>query len=244
MAIAHINAYNVNKTSSHLGLRNSAKVRKLHAVKEEVTPVTATHDANSASTVETEARGFALYVGIDEETAKAAGTSLAAIVSALRKTVADLVPAATEETYAAVALAPKNVGGRPIDVVRTALRDPRAIDKIVKNQAEAEADANKGIVIDVNRKKVTTDGDVAPLTYKEFELLNYLIQNQGETVSRKELIDLVWGDDELEQIPNERTIDVHIRRLRSKIAGYEDIIRTVRGGGYRFDQHPDVIYEI
>ena len=51
-------------------------------------------------------------------------------------------------------------------------------------------------------------------------------------------------DDELEQIPNERTIDVHIRRLRSKIAGYEDVIRTVRGGGYRFDQHPDVIYEI
>ncbi|MEN9606921.1 MAG: hypothetical protein RL605_749, partial [Actinomycetota bacterium] len=97
---------------------------------------------------------------------------------------------------------------------------------------------------DASRKKVIADGDVAPLTYKEFELLNYLIKNQGETVSRKALIDIVWGDDELEQIPNERTVDVHIRRLRSKISGYEDIIRTVRGGGYRFDQHPDVIYEI
>ena len=241
MAIASINAYNVNKSSAHLA---SGKARRLHVVRDEGQTVTETHDSNAAPTVDTEARGFALYVGIDEAVAKAAGTSLASIVAALRKTVAELVPGAADETYAAVALAPKGTGGRPIDVVRTALRDPRAIDKIVKQQAEAEAEASKGIVIDVNRKKVTTDGDVAPLTYKEFELLNYLIQNQGETISRKELIDLVWGDDELEQIPNERTIDVHIRRLRSKISGYEDIIRTVRGGGYRFDQHPDVIYEI
>ena len=244
MAIANINAYNVNKTSAHLAHPATGTTRRLHVVRNEGQPVTETHDSSAAPTVDTEARGFALYVGIDEATAKAAGTSLAAIVGALRKTVAELVPAAADETYAAVALAPKGTGGRPIDVVRTALRDPRAIDKIVKQQAEAEAEASKGIVIDVNRKKVTTDGDVAPLTYKEFELLNYLIQNQGETISRKELIDLVWGDDELEQIPNERTIDVHIRRLRSKISGYEDIIRTVRGGGYRFDQHPDGIYEI
>ena len=244
MAIANINAYNVNKTSAHLLHPASAKVRKLHVVRNERRQVTEPHDSNIAPTVETEARGFALYVGLDEAAAKAAGTSLAAVVAALRKTVADLVPGAAEETYAAVALAPKGVGGRPIDVVRTALRDPRAIDKIVKQQAEAATEASRGIVIDVNRKKVITDGDVAPLTYKEFELLNYLIQNQGETISRKELIDLVWGEDELEQIPNERTIDVHIRRLRSKISGYEDIIRTVRGGGYRFDQHPDVIYEI
>jgi DNA-binding response OmpR family regulator len=206
--------------------------------------VNPTHDSEIAPVVETEARGFALYVGLDEATAKAAGTSLAEVVASLRKHLAELVPATAEETYAAVALAPKGTGGRPIDVVRTALRDPRAIDKVVKKQAELEADLNRGVVIDVNRKKVFTDGDVAPLTYKEFELLNYLIQNKGETVSRKELIDLVWGDEDLEQIPNERTVDVHIRRLRSKIAGYEDIIRTVRGGGYRFDQHPDVIYEI
>ena len=79
----------------------------------------------------------------------------------------------------------------------------------------------------------------ANLTFKEFELLNYLIDHQGETISRKELVELVW-DDEDETAVNERTIDVHIRRLRAKIAGYEDIIRTVRGGGYRFDKHPDV----
>lgn len=247
MTIA-INAYNVRTqtTRPQQGRADAGQAtRRLRVVREgQAVSEQSTHEPNEAPLTETEARGFALYVGLDEATAAAAGTSLAAVVSALRKTITELVPAATDETYAAVALAPKNTGGRPIDVVRTALRDPRAIDKVVKQQAEAAADANKGIVIDFNRKKVFTDGDVAPLTYKEFELLNYLIKNQGETISRKELIELVWGDDELEQIPNERTIDVHIRRLRSKIAGYEDVIRTVRGGGYRFDQHPDVIYEI
>ncbi|MEY2675793.1 MAG: hypothetical protein RL645_158 [Actinomycetota bacterium] len=247
MTIA-INAYNVRTQTprpAHGRQLASKPGRQLRVVREgQAVSEQSTHEPTEAPVVETEARGFALYVGIDEATAAAAGTSLAAVVAALRKTIADLVPSAAEETYAAVALAPKNTGGRPIDVVRTALRDPRAIDKVVKQQAEADADASKGIVIDFNRKKVFTDGDVAPLTYKEFELLNYLIKNQGETISRKELIELVWGDDELEQIPNERTIDVHIRRLRSKIAGYEDVIRTVRGGGYRFDQHPDVIYEI
>ena len=43
-----------------------------------------------------------------------------------------------------------------------------------------------------------------------------------------------------EEIPNERTIDVHVRRLRSKLGAYEDIVRTVRGAGYRFDRHADV----
>lgn len=234
MTIAGLNAYNVKSQRNHPSSLPVERPRL--SVVREGQPVNAQHD--------TEARGFALYVGLDEATAQAAGTSLAQVVAALRKTIAELVPAAADETYAAVALAPKATGGRPLDVVRTALRDPRAIDKVVKQQAEVEAELNRGIVIDASRKKVIADGDVAPLTYKEFELLNYLIKHQGETVSRKALIDIVWGDEELEQIPNERTVDVHIRRLRSKISGYEDIIRTVRGGGYRFDQHPDVIYEI
>jgi DNA-binding winged helix-turn-helix (wHTH) protein len=187
-----------------------------------------------------EARGFALYVGLDEATAAAAGVTLAELVQALRKTVADLVPAAAGETYAAVALAPVGTGGRNIEVVRTALHDPRSLNRLV--EANQEHQAAKGIVIDLNRHKVFADGNNAELTYKEFELLNYLIQNEGETISRRELVDTVWADDS-EDAPNDRTIDVHIRRLRAKIAGYEDIIRTVRGGGYRFDRHPDVLIE-
>ncbi|WP_138315141.1 winged helix-turn-helix domain-containing protein [Rhodoluna limnophila] len=195
------------------------------------------------SETNTEARGFALYVGVDEETAKAAGSSLAELVAKLRATVAEVVPAAANETYAAVALAPKGAGGRPIDVVRTALRDPRAIDKIVDAQTVEEEDNTQGLVVDAQRHKVFVDGENADLTYKEFALINYLISHEGATIPRQEIIDILWSGDE-ENAPNQRTIDVHIRRLRAKIAGYEDIIRTVRGGGYRFDNHPDVIYEI
>ncbi len=180
---------------------------------------------------ETEARGFAIYVGLDETTAKQAGTSLTEVVNALRATLAELAP--NTETYAAVALSPAGLGGRNIDVVRAALRDPRV------SEPEDEGDDQLGIVVDVPRRKVFADGVSANLTFKEFELLSYLIEHQGETISRRELVDLVWDDDD-ETAVNERTIDVHIRRLRAKIAGYEDIIRTVRGGGYRFDKHPDV----
>jgi len=205
-----------------------------------VAPATApTAPAVTAVPAQTEARGFALYVGMDEATAAAAGVSLAELVQALRKTVAELVPAAGNETYAAVALAPKGIGGKNIDVVRTALHDPRSLNRLV--EANKEDVAGKGIVIDITRHRVFADGSNAELTFKEFELLNYLIQNQGETITRRELIDAVWADEA--DAPNERTVDVHVRRLRAKIAGYEDVIRTVRGGGYRFDKHPDVLVE-
>jgi DNA-binding winged helix-turn-helix (wHTH) protein len=189
---------------------------------------------------QTEARGFALYVGLDEATAQAAGVSLTDLVTALRKTVADLIPAAANETFAAVAIAPVGIKGKNIDVVRTALRDPRALDKLTPAQEDTPA---KGVVVDVNRHRVFVDGNNAEFTNKEFDLLNYLINNAGETITRRELVDAVWSEDAAEEVPNERTIDVHVRRLRAKIAGYEDIIRTIRGGGYRFDKHPDVLVE-
>ena len=199
-----------------------------------------TSPTQSPTSIQTEARGFALYVGVDEATALAAGVSLAELVSALRQTVANLVPAAAKETYAAVALAPVGVGGKNIDVVRTALHDPRSLNNLV--EANQEQSAAKGIVIDITRHRVFADGANAELTYKEFQLLNYLINNESETISRRELVAEVWAD-ETDDAPNERTIDVHVRRLRAKIAGYEDVIRTVRGGGYRFDRHPDVLIE-
>jgi DNA-binding response OmpR family regulator len=65
------------------------------------------------------------------------------------------------------------------------------------------------------------------------------VLREGRTVAREELIGGLWGAGEAD-IPNERTIDVHVRRLRSKLGGYEDIVRTVRGVGYRFDRHADV----
>jgi len=189
--------------------------------------------------IQSEARGFALYVGIDEAQAIEAGVSLTEIVKALRGTLNELVPGA--ETYAAVALAPKGAGGRNVDVVRTALHDPRALDQLVR-RTDTDDETADGVVVDFSRRRVLVNGENAELTAKEFELLTYLIENQGETISRRELVELVWNTTD-ESAPNDRTIDVHIRRLRSKIAGFEDIIRTIRGGGYRFDSHPDVHVE-
>jgi DNA-binding response OmpR family regulator len=189
--------------------------------------------------VQSEARGFALYVGVDEAQAVEAGVSLTELVKALRETLNELIPGA--ETYAAVALAPKDAGGRNVDVVRTALHDPRALDQLVA-RTDTDDETEDGVVVDLSRRRVLVNGENAELTAKEFDLLTYLIENQGETISRRELVELVWNTDDA-SAPNDRTIDVHIRRLRSKIAGFEDIIRTIRGGGYRFDSHPDVHVE-
>jgi len=184
----------------------------------------------------TEARGFVLYVGIDELKAAEAGTDLGKIVEQLKQLASQLVP--SSETYAAVALAPRGAGGRDVDVVRLALQDPAALAKH-RQVEEPTPQVRGGVVIDISRKRLVLDGDVAPLTYKEFELLQYLVLREGRTIDRTEIIASLWaaGDDE---IPNERTIDVHVRRLRAKLGAYEDIVRTVRGVGYRFDRHADV----
>ena len=185
----------------------------------------------------TEARGFVLYVGLDEAKAAEAGTDLGAIVAQLRALAEQLAP--SSETYAAVALAPRGSGGRDVDVVRLALQDPAALAK--HRQVEEPAPKVRGgVVIDISRKRLILDGETAALTYKEFELLQYLVLREGRTIDRTELISSLWADGEDEDIPNERTIDVHVRRLRSKLGAYEDIVRTVRGVGYRFDRHADV----
>jgi DNA-binding winged helix-turn-helix (wHTH) protein len=185
----------------------------------------------------TEPRGFVLYVGIDDAKAAAAGTDLGAIVEQLKKLTAQLVP--TAETYAAVALAPAGAGGRDVDVVRLALQDPSALAKH-RQAPEPEPEKRAGVVIDLSRKRLVLDEETAGVTYKEFELLQYLVLREGRTIERAELISALWSDSDDEDAPNERTIDVHVRRLRSKLGAYEDIVRTVRGVGYRFDRHADV----
>ncbi|MBT5576093.1 MAG: winged helix-turn-helix transcriptional regulator [Microbacteriaceae bacterium] len=180
-----------------------------------------------------EPRGFALYVGISEADARAAGISLQQLVTDLKKTVNDHVPHA--ETHAAIALAPEGAGGRHLDIVRMALHDPIALGKLAHDKAARES----RVVIDISRRRVVIDDEQAALTYKEFSLLQFLVLREGQTVNRDVIIDAVWSDGD-EDVPVARTIDVHIRRLRSKLGRYEDIVRTVRGVGYRFDRHADV----
>ncbi|MDQ1531596.1 MAG: hypothetical protein QOE37_1701 [Microbacteriaceae bacterium] len=182
-----------------------------------------------------EARGFALFVGIDEAKARAAGIDLAGLVEALRRVTAELAP--TAETYAAVALAPAGTGGRDVDIVRRALTE-RAVPQAPTTPAGPRR--RTGITLDLGRKRLKIDGDTAPLTYREFELLQYLVLREGRTVARAQIIEALWGDTDTD-VPNERTIDVHIRRLRAKLGDYGDIVRTIRGSGYRFDRHADVV---
>ncbi|MFT4135428.1 winged helix-turn-helix domain-containing protein [Microbacterium sp.] len=180
-------------------------------------------------------RGFALYVGIDEAKAVADGVSLSTIVEALRRTLGELAPHA--ETYATVALAPAGAGGRDVDVVRLALHEPSAVAR--SKQEPAEDRTPGGVTVDISRRRVHVDGEAAALTFKEFELLQYLVLREGRTIERTELVSSLWSSSD-EEAPGERTIDVHVRRLRAKLGRYEDIVRTVRGSGYRFDRHADV----
>jgi DNA-binding winged helix-turn-helix (wHTH) protein len=177
----------------------------------------------------TEVRGFVLYVGLGEEAAAADQVELARLVGELRALTSRLAPSA--QTHAAVALAPAGSGGRDVEVVRRALGDPAV------QQPTAEPD--QGIVIDLTRKRVALGDDIAPLTYREFELLQHIVLREGSTVGRCDIIDALWHA-EADDRPNERTIDVHVRRLRAKLGDYAEIIRTVRGEGYRFDRHADV----
>jgi DNA-binding winged helix-turn-helix (wHTH) protein len=196
-----------------------------------------THDTDQPPSADSsegrQPRGFALYVGIDEAKAAANGIDLAHLVEALKTLAGELAPDA--ETYTAVALAPESAGGRDVDVVRLALQEPAAVARVRGETAKK----SPAVVVDFSRKRVLIDGEQAPLTFKEFELLQYLVVNKNETVSRNDLISSLWVAGE-EDIPNDRTIDVHVRRLRSKLDRFEDIVRTVRGIGYRFDDHADV----
>lgn len=189
---------------------------------------------------DTAARGFVLYVGVDEDTAAAAGTSLAKLAQDIRAYAQSLVPGA--QSYAAVAIAPANAPGSSLDVVRSTFGDPTVASRQRTDAARAQTVQDSrptGVLIDLARREVHLDGESLNLTFKEFELLNYLVENGSRTVSRDELLGGLWKN--ADEVPNERTIDVHIRRLRSKLGRLANTVRTVRGQGYRFYEHPEVV---
>ena len=182
-------------------------------------------------------RGFAVYVGVDEAGAVAAGTTIAEIVDAVRNAVTDAVP--DTESHVAVAYAPATQRGKNLDIVRLALREPRAVAELLPPKPPAVV---TGVLIDLSRKRVVITGETPPLTYKEFELLQHLVLREGVTVDRAAIIDTLWAASDVDR-PNTRTIDVHVRRLRAKIEPFDSVVRTVRGIGYRFDRHADVTIE-
>ena len=87
------------------------------------------------------------------------------------------------------------------------------------------------VEVDTARREVRLRGDPVSLTTREFDLLQYLVENPGLALSRRQLLDGVWGDD---WVGDERTVDVHVLQLRKKL-GDALSVTTVRGLGYRLD---------
>ena len=86
------------------------------------------------------------------------------------------------------------------------------------------------ILMNQEERRVLADGRELQLTFKEFELLRFLMENENMVLSRDKLLDIVWGyDSEVET----RTVDVHIRSLRQKLGDLGELIETIRNVGYR-----------
>jgi DNA-binding response OmpR family regulator len=106
-----------------------------------------------------------------------------------------------------------------------------ALVQLAKNPALKEIRSGE-VVIDEDSYTAKIKGRTLDLTFKEFELLKYLTQHPGRVFSRSQLLQEIWGYD---YFGGTRTVDVHIRRLRSKLGPeFEAIIDTVRNVGYRF----------
>lgn len=97
---------------------------------------------------------------------------------------------------------------------------------------EGQAVETGGIVIDKAAHLVTVDGTRVELSYKEFELLSYFVENQGIALSREKILNHVWNYD---YFGDARTIDTHVKKLRSKMGAKGDYIKTIWGMGYKFE---------
>lgn len=89
-----------------------------------------------------------------------------------------------------------------------------------------------GIVIDKTAHEVRSDGELIELSYKEFELLTYFVENKGIALSREKILNNVWNYD---YFGDARTIDTHVKKLRSKLGEKGDMIKTIWGMGYKFE---------
>lgn len=88
------------------------------------------------------------------------------------------------------------------------------------------------IVMDKTAHEVKIDGNPVDLSFKEFELLEYFMDNQGIALSREKILNSVWNYD---YFGDARTIDTHVKKLRSKLGSYGGYIKTVWGIGYKFE---------
>lgn len=91
-----------------------------------------------------------------------------------------------------------------------------------------------GISVHYPSRTVTVDGENVKLTYTEFEILSYLMENQGIVITREQLIVKIWG---YEYVGDDRTVNTHIRNLRSKLNDKSKLIKTIVRTGYKFEDN-------
>jgi DNA-binding response OmpR family regulator len=128
----------------------------------------------------------------------------------------------------------------PYDARELVLRAKRLLNE-TGSLVSSELIKCDGLVINLTTCEVTVGGRLVELTFKEYELLKLMAGNRGRVYTREALLDKIWGYD---YYGGDRTVDVHIRRLRSKIEdANHSFIETVRNIGYRFrkDSHTGAI---
>lgn len=100
-------------------------------------------------------------------------------------------------------------------------------------KTSAERLTHGDLVVDIARHTVSVNGQIINLTYKEFSLLAWLMENMGRAYTREQLLETVWGYD---YEGGTRTVDVHVQTLRTKLGSCGRFVETVRGVGYRFGE--------
>ena len=121
---------------------------------------------------------------------------------------------------------------KPFSLREVAARVKAVLRRTQQGERAPEQIVYESLVLDIIKKKVSIDGEEAPLTKKEFEILLLLLQNKGRVFSREDILGRIWSD---EVYVLDRTIDVNITRLRKKIGIYGKCIVTRLGYGYCFE---------
>ena len=101
---------------------------------------------------------------------------------------------------------------------------------------EAVTKESGGIILDKTAHQVSVDGVEIELSFKEFELLDYFMENKGIALSREKILNGVWGYD---YFGDARTVDTHVKKLRSKLGDKGNYIKTVWGMGYKYSVESD-----
>lgn len=123
---------------------------------------------------------------------------------------------------------------KPFDPLELLAR-VKAVLKRTRSKVTKQVQAGP-FILDRNSYKITTDSESYSIPLKEFELLYKLAVTPGQVYTREQLIDAIWG---LDYVGDNRTIDVHIKRLRERFSAYPSFrIETVRGLGYRLEVDP------